>query len=223
MEDTNNLFRDLFVSEVSDVVLEDAEGGGKRLKARVATLDVINRNGRMLNRGVLGENKVSVMVSEWGHNSTPGFFESSVTPMTYGDLTESNGAIHLDAVYPNLQRTLDAFAHLKHMRDMLGFSLTYRPTEYTWAKSEDEEDMYLSIDKADFYEVTPDSKYFVASPGTKVEHMDITQPTTPIPEKTLKDYSIEELIRELNSRSDKRYGDITEVIKFFQHKHPERS
>lgn len=190
-----------------------------KISMRAARLDVVNRNRRMLRKGVLGGDTTKIVVSDWGHDSLPRFsffgWSQRKKPVGIGDLTQNGNFLDSDMLYPvELSDSMDSFNYLKIMREVIGASVTYRPITYKYQRNKD--GIYVDIAKAKFVEITPDVNHFVASPGTRIMKLDTMEGfdlTDTAKAELLMMLSDEELIDALTSRG-KRYGDITPFMEY---------
>ena len=219
-----DILSDLYMDEEEPPAFhsEAVEINGKeymKVTSRVARLDVINKNRRLLKADVMQRDTVRIVVSDWGHDSVPRstFFGGTPRkkPVGIADLTQSGSFLMADTLYPTGRpESLDSYDYVKTYRDIIGYSVTYRPMKYSYKRNKD--GVYVEIEKAEFAEVTPDVNNFVASPGTRVMKIDSIEQLTEMgldKEEIMKLFSDDELMTALQSRG-KKYGDMTPLIEY---------
>lgn len=128
--------------------------------AKMATLDVVNSNRRMLMKGVMDQSPSLLVVSDWNHSAGHG----DAAPVAKASLVEVESDLIASFEYqmddPISKRSFDRVMYLK---DRVEFSLGYKVKEYTI----DYDAECLKIYKAQFKEGSPVT--MGASPDTKVQ------------------------------------------------------
>ena len=165
-----------FVRDIFDAAEAELDVDSKgNLTAVMATLDVVNRNRRMLKAGVLGSKVATIAVSDWMHNSVSGGIFSPPTekPVAVGQLREDGKKLIMTASY-NMERDYarDSFEYIRDNKPIISFSLGYMPTKYEFLNQGGKE--YMGIYQADFFEGSPLVRGLEASPGTRVLSADMT-------------------------------------------------
>ena len=90
-----DIFEDTCILDIEKVET-DNDADIRAITSRVASLNVVNRNNRLLPTGILGENKTYIAQSRYDHDSIRppgGFFSSAGTvfPAGQGLLSEKDG------------------------------------------------------------------------------------------------------------------------------------
>ena len=173
----------------------DEEKNTRSIVARVATLDVRNRNNRILPKGIVGDNVIHVAMSEWEHNSIKpqgGPFSGSGTrmPVAQAELYEKDGHLWARTKFDmSYDHDIDVFRRLRGLKDVIGFSVGYAPVKQDKVDIPGSKLRASLVTEARFVEFTP--TMIPASPNTKITAIDS------INVERLTDHEIDELLDQI--------------------------
>ena len=148
----------------------------KYINARVATLDVVNLNNRIIPSGILGDKTLYVAMSDYEHNSVKpqgGMFASQGTafPVTESLLSEKGDALWTRTRFDTKDDfEKSQFLRLNRVRRVIGFSVAYYARKSEMVTVPNRSRKAEKVKEADFVEFTPTMS--PASPGTRVHAID---------------------------------------------------
>lgn len=175
----------------------------KVIVARVASLDVVNKNNRLLPSGILGDKRVMVAMSNYDHDSIQGGFlgiRGTSLPVAQSDMYEKNGALWTRTEFDLTDEESNRhFIRLNRVRDVMGFSIGYYPIKAEMVVVPNRRRKAQKITDADFIEHTPTMT--PASPGTGVRSIDnIEQLTDEEQMHVLRLFTDDHILTEFNRR-----------------------
>ena len=178
----------------------DLQDDGQVL-ALVAHMEKRNANGNVYQTGSIG--KQTVMISEWNHSAVA----SNVTPVTYGEIEESDGEVFLKISYDMTDpRQASAFRFIRNAKELeWSIGINVMKSEYVMGWNEDDE-FVANFTKTSLAETSP--VWAGADPETKTISINLPnmpkkpEPEAEIPEprRIYTDFLVNQARRLLNAR-----------------------